>query len=170
MSGLLFDRDGAPPAILATAARMTAHAAELRQGMNDYVRSQADSLLPRLRSLVTLVASAADTASTFWPGSVSVSPGSLTARADRPRLEVSSPQAAGRGPIRLVIDLANDAKASLVVFDAAGRKVAARAPERFSAGAHVLSWDPGITTAGVYFVRLQTDAGATVSQPCVVLR
>ena len=42
---------------------------------------------------------------------------------------------------------------SLAVFDASGRRRSERHLERLPAGGHVLRWNPGLSTPGVYFVR-----------------
>ena len=39
-----------------------------------------------------------------------------------------------------------------------------------SAGVHSLRWNPGVTAAGTYFVRLTTDSGETDTKTWVVLR
>jgi photosystem II stability/assembly factor-like uncharacterized protein len=57
------------------------------------------------------------------------------------------------------------------VFDVGGRLVASRAPESFaSAGAYVVSWDPGHLAGGVYFVRLASATGRADGTRWAILR
>lgn len=61
-------------------------------------------------------------------------------------------------------------RATLSLYDVAGRLVARRAPEALSSGTHVLRWSPGPISAGTYFVRLTTDAGESASTKWVLIR
>jgi hypothetical protein len=66
--------------------------------------------------------------------------------------------------------LARADRVSFQISDVGGRRVASRAGEFFSAGSHALRWDPRVRAPGLYFVRLVTGSGETVSRRWIVLR
>ena len=71
---------------------------------------------------------------------------------DRPRPAVT------RGATTLSLELTASARATVVVYDAAGRRVRLLADGELGAGAHAIAWDGrdqrgAAVPAGVYFVR-----------------
>jgi hypothetical protein len=76
--------------------------------------------------------------------------------------------------VHLALALPAAGRVEAVVFDVAGRRVAELARGRLPAGPHRIGWDGRRTDgpevpAGVYFIRLDTDAG-TFSRKVVLLR
>lgn len=68
--------------------------------------------------------------------------------------------------VALTVDLTRPGRASLAVFDAAGRRVRALLDASLPAGSHPVRWDGRdeanrSVPAGVYFVRLETPLGST---------
>jgi hypothetical protein len=58
-----------------------------------------------------------------------------------------------------------------VLYDAAGRRVAAREAEAFAGpGVHAVRWDPGPLASGVYFVRLTAASGRADGTRWTLLR
>jgi hypothetical protein len=74
-----------------------------------------------------------------------------------PDLSVSPRPATG--PVTIRFELARAGTVELRVLDAAGRQVATLCRGPRAPGRHTLAWDPDATGAGVYFLRLQTEAG-----------
>jgi len=60
----------------------------------------------------------------------------------------------------IAFTLAKPGHARLTVYDAGGRLTELLIDAELDAGRHSLSWRPGDTASGVYFYRLETDAGA----------
>jgi len=89
------------------------------------------------------------------------------------RIVLAPPQPnprAGADPFDLRFELTRPATVRASLYDVTGREVAAREPESFpQSGTHVLRWNPGRLTSGVYFVRLELDSGTTATARCVVL-
>jgi len=73
----------------------------------------------------------------------------------------------GEATFRFTLPAAGSVR--LTVHDVLGRRVAERAAERYTAGAHEVRWDPGPLPSGYYFLRLITDEGAA-TRPWVVVR
>jgi hypothetical protein len=65
--------------------------------------------------------------------------------------------------------LAREGEVGMEVFDASGRRLARREPQRYAAGRSVVRWNPGAQRAGVYVVVLRTGEGTTVSRKWAVL-
>lgn len=60
-------------------------------------------------------------------------------------------------------------RASIEIFDVAGRQVTQLGPVLYEAGSHALTWDGMSRTgktapAGVYLIRLTTDQGQATAQ------
>ena len=87
-------------------------------------------------------------------------------RIEAPHLDLSSPYPNPmRGSTRIVFALPALGDADVAVIDIAGRVVRSLEHGTLAAGTHVTQWDGrdsnGVLTApGLYFVRLQTPAGA----------
>ena len=76
----------------------------------------------------------------------------------------------GAAPFELRFGIGAPATVSIGLYDVSGRAIAARQREHFSEpGQHVVRWNPGHVTSGVYFVRLELDSGASAVARCVVL-
>ena len=69
----------------------------------------------------------------------------------------------------LSLALPHAERVALEVFDVRGRRVAARAEEPLDAGVHALRWAPRLPAAGVYFLRVRTRSGETLSTRLAVL-
>lgn len=100
------------------------------------------------------------------PGAVTIAPTGVGAP-DEP-LEARGPTLApprpnphsGFGPAIFALSLPRSESATLALFDASGRLIVTRAPQRFDgARLHQFTWDPGALAPGVYFVRAATSAG-----------
>ncbi|MEM1054589.1 MAG: carboxypeptidase regulatory-like domain-containing protein [Bacteroidota bacterium] len=65
--------------------------------------------------------------------------------------------------------LAESGPIRVAAYDALGREVAVLASGRQSAGPHAVAWETVALAAGVYVVRVETEAGAA-SRPVVVVR
>ncbi len=68
------------------------------------------------------------------------------------------PPAVTRGSTTLSLELTASARATIVVYDAAGRRVRVLADGELGAGTHAIAWDGrdqrgAAVPAGVYFVR-----------------
>lgn len=60
---------------------------------------------------------------------------------------------------------------TFVLYDAAGRRIAAREPEAFAGpGRHTIQWDPGVVAPGVYYVKLVAASGAADGTRWTMLR
>jgi len=106
----------------------------------------------------------------FADGSSGLFVASLTAPvgvapAPRPaaRISLAAPEPNPRtavGPVTLRFTLDAPAAVRLALYDISGREVAIRAAEYVPvAGSHTVRWDPGRLAPGVYFVRVEPDAG-----------
>ena len=82
-----------------------------------------------------------------------------------PRLLAPSNRA---GRIRFA--LPKSASVALDLLDLSGRVAAARASENFEVGRHEIVWHLPALPAGVYFLRLSTDAGSVGYARWVVMR
>ena len=99
-------------------------------------------------------------------------PPTLTGVESRPdRIGVSLSVAPNplRGAANVRVTLARRERATLRVFDAAGRVVATLAAREFEPGAHTLFFDGTRLPRGIYLVQLETPSG-TVSNKLEVLR
>jgi hypothetical protein len=68
------------------------------------------------------------------------------------------------GAVTLRLALPRAARITLELFDALGRRVAERPPEVLPAGAHVVAWEVGPQPPGLYFVRLNSEAGSATTK------
>jgi len=75
-----------------------------------------------------------------------------------------------RGVATFLVSLQRDARVALVLYDLTGRQVAKRSPQRYGAGTHLVTWDPGVSRAGVYFMRLENDGETARTRRWVVLK
>ncbi|HMB68190.1 MAG TPA: carboxypeptidase regulatory-like domain-containing protein, partial [bacterium] len=80
----------------------------------------------------------------------------------------------GGGAVHLSLALPDAARVKATVYDVAGRRVADLTGGRLPAGPHRIGWDGhvaggGTAPAGVYFIRLDSDAGS-FSRKVVLLR
>ncbi|HET9325986.1 MAG TPA: T9SS type A sorting domain-containing protein [Candidatus Eisenbacteria bacterium] len=66
--------------------------------------------------------------------------------------------------------LEREADVALTIYDMAGRAVARRSAERYTAGQHRLTWTPGSIRTGLYFLRVETSAGDAATRRWVVVR
>lgn len=98
------------------------------------------------------------------PGEIAELAGSTVGVEDEPRVSSLAFSTARPNPSSAgcSVDLAlpSAVRVSVVVFDAAGRRVCSVAEESFAAGRHSLVWDGrdaagGLAPAGLYFMRLQ---------------
>ena len=116
----------------------------------------------------------------FVDGSSGLYVASLTAPvgvppAPRPvtRVSLAAPEPNPRttaGPITLRFAIDAPAAVRLALYDISGREVAIRAAEYLPvAGPHTVRWDPGRLAPGVYFVRVEPDAGAVAVARWAVL-
>ncbi len=87
-------------------------------------------------------------------------------RGSGPQLNVSPNPLRPGGRISVGFALGSITKVRLTIHDAQGARVATLADGTLQLGEHTLTWDghrgAGMAAAGVYFVRLDTPAGATV--------
>ncbi len=90
------------------------------------------------------------------------------------RLDLSAPAPnPARGAARLAVSLASRAQVTVIVFDAAGRRVRVLARGMLDSGRHSLTWDArdergSRARAGVYFVRA-SDGSVTRMQRLVLV-
>jgi hypothetical protein len=56
------------------------------------------------------------------------------------------------------------------LYNVAGRRVASRAAERYGPGSHLVSWDPVVAGAGVYFMRVESDLAPATTRRWIVVR
>jgi hypothetical protein len=129
------------------------------------------------------VASSADGGSWAWKGAIN----QLTVRAlgvDTPaaadvgiptgpaafaaRLHGSNP-ARARAGLDVAFTLPRGASVGLSVYDARGRLVASMPTQSLGAGDTDVNWNPGLTAAGLYFVRAVSSEGASAAFKLVVL-
>ncbi|OGD78995.1 MAG: hypothetical protein A2Y64_04110 [Candidatus Coatesbacteria bacterium RBG_13_66_14] len=89
--------------------------------------------------------------------------GSRTTRFDAPFPNPAS------GEVTFAFSLAVEGRATLTVYDLAGRRVATLADADLAAGRHALAWDASHVASGAYIVRLVTD-GHTLNQRLVISR
>ncbi|MCX7022443.1 MAG: T9SS type A sorting domain-containing protein [bacterium] len=73
------------------------------------------------------------------------------------------------GEVTFAFSLAVDGRASLAVYDLAGRRVATLTDTELAAGRHEIAWDASGIASGAYIVRLVTD-GKTLNQRLVISR
>jgi hypothetical protein len=88
--------------------------------------------------------------------------GILTVRMDRPvdcALEQIAPHPCS-GASRVSFTLVESGRATLVVCDVTGRRVASIVDEELPAGSHLRLWDSTPFPSGMYFLRLETGATA----------
>jgi hypothetical protein len=72
------------------------------------------------------------------------------------------------GPLAFALDLPAAAAVRLDVFDAAGRRLATRPAEAMPAGHASLTWDPGLASPGLVFVRASAPGWQTSARIAVV--
>jgi hypothetical protein len=65
--------------------------------------------------------------------------------------------------LRLRLTLDRDETVALDALDVSGRRVASRAPERFSAGVHDLTWPIAPGRGGFFVVRARDGSGRVTS-------
>lgn len=82
---------------------------------------------------------------------------------------VPNPLPAGR-PLDLVLRLPGPCVVGIELLDPAGRRVASRDAVALAAGLQTLRWDPGVSRAGLYFVRARFGSGEAAVARLVVLR
>lgn len=75
-----------------------------------------------------------------------------------------------RGGLSFALRLERDSRVSIALYDVAGRLVARRDAEPYVAGSHLVRWDPGLTTTGLCFLQLETDAGISITRRWLVVR
>jgi probable HAF family extracellular repeat protein len=78
-------------------------------------------------------------------------------------------QGSRAGSMELSLSLDRAAEVQVSLYDVTGRLLASRDPEHLGAGQSTLRWDPGIRESGLYFARVQTEAGS-VTRKWTVLR
>ncbi len=71
--------------------------------------------------------------------------------------------------VTFAFSLAVDGRASLAVYDLAGRRVATLADTDMTAGRHEINWDASGIASGAYIIRLVTE-GRTLNQRLVISR
>jgi hypothetical protein len=59
---------------------------------------------------------------------------------------------------------------ALELVDPSGRRVASTASPSLGAGLQTLRWDPGVSRAGLYFLRATFASGTSASTPLIILR
>ena len=74
------------------------------------------------------------------------------------------------GSLSIRVTVQGDTDVEFVLHDLLGRVVARRAPEPFSPGSRVVTWDPGVDAAGLYFLRMMWKGGASEPRRWVVFR
>ena len=74
----------------------------------------------------------------------------------------------GAASFELRLDRASEV--ALTLHDVSGRRLAGLAPRRFEAGSHRLSWDPGVSRAGLYFLSVERAGEPAVTRRWVVAR
>jgi photosystem II stability/assembly factor-like uncharacterized protein len=129
------------------------------------------------------VARSLDGASWSWQGSINqlfltaLETDALAAEAGGKVLSQASAEIAARpNPLfaddtpEFRLEVQRAAAATVEIYDLQGRKVAAREPEHFSPGSHLIKWSPNLGSPGVYLVRLRTPSGASGWSRWVVLR
>lgn len=127
------------------------------------------------------VATSIDGIGWAWQGSMNQL--TLTALAtDEPATTGVNPQAGSgmflgapypnpsRGSASFELWLDRSADVALALHDVSGRRLAGLGPRRFEAGSHRLSWDPGVTRAGLYFLSLERAGEPAVTRRWVVAR
>lgn len=75
-----------------------------------------------------------------------------------------------RGSASFELWLERAGEVALTLHDVSGRRLAGLAPRRFEAGSHRLSWDPGVSRAGLYFLRVESAGVPAVTRRWVVAR
>jgi len=75
-----------------------------------------------------------------------------------------------RGSASFDLSLNRASAVALALYDVSGRRVASLAPQRFEAGSHRLSWDPGVSRAGLYFLSMERAGEPAVTRRWVVIR
>lgn len=73
------------------------------------------------------------------------------------------------GSVAFDVGLTRDEAVTLELYDPAGRRIALRGPESFSAGSHRIAWSPQLPGPGVYLVRVRTESG-TAGRRWIVLK
>jgi hypothetical protein len=148
-------------------------------GMRGLVRNGADLAAA---SREGHLATSADGASWTWQGSINQL--ALTALASNEPattgVELGGPGAAqflgapypnpGSDVLTFAVQLPHDTELTVALYDLRGRLVARRGPESVGAGSQVLSWEPGIRSAGLYFLRLTTVDGRSAERRWVQVR
>jgi photosystem II stability/assembly factor-like uncharacterized protein len=127
------------------------------------------------------VASSLDGVAWAWQGSMNQL--TLTALAtDEPATTGIGPRPVGgvflgvpypnpsRGSASFELSLDRSAEVALALYDVSGRRLARLAPRRFEAGSHRLSWDPGVSRAGLYFLSVERAGEPAVTRRWVVAR
>ena len=127
------------------------------------------------------VASSSDGVAWAWQGSMNQL--TLTALAsDEPATTGVAPQPGGgvflgapypnpsRGSASFELSLDRTSEIALVLHDVSGRRLAGLAPRRYEAGTHRLSWDPGVSRAGLYFLSVERAGEPAVTRRWVVTR
>ncbi|HET9326112.1 MAG TPA: T9SS type A sorting domain-containing protein [Candidatus Eisenbacteria bacterium] len=127
------------------------------------------------------VATSLDGVAWAWQGSMNQL--TLTALAtDEPATTGVTPRTGGgvflgapypnpsRGSASFELWLDRAADVALTLYDVSGRRLASLAPRRFEAGIHRLSWDPGVSRAGLYFLSVERGGKPAVTRRWVVAR
>jgi hypothetical protein len=89
------------------------------------------------------------------------------------RIALTSPQPnprIGAVPLTLRFALDRPGSARFLLYDVSGRRIAARGSEYFPAGPQAVRWNPGQMASGVYFMRLESESGASAVVRCVMLK
>ena len=86
-------------------------------------------------------------------------------------IEQLAPNPARAGePLELALRMAEARSVELELLDANGRRVATRSVSSLGAGLQTLRWDPAVSRAGLYFLRVRLGTGQSSVARLAILR